>query len=321
MRKHRLALSMGFSAVFVASFLPLVSPVSIASEGTVESNLAEELDRLAVADLPVRLNFREVEIDKLLQELAAAAAPLELEIVEPFHRPRITIQAGNMSLRDALIRLRFQAGLQYEVVNEHKVRVRSTALMAGMDGVTNPRLIPAFKVEPAYPAELRSQGIEGQVILQAIINESGFVKQLQVLKATPPGHPQLAEAAMEAIEQWLYEPATLDGEPVSVYLTIVIDFKLDRESSSRISTSTTEREPQEITVFLTADGIIKLGDREFGHDELTARLHEALEQAERKLVVLRVDPSTTHSELVPIMDLIRDAGAEGLVIPRNDLAE
>lgn len=80
------------------------------------------------------------------------------------------------------------------------------------------------------------------------------------------------------------------------------------------STSTTQRELQAITVLLTADGIVKLGDRELGRDELASQLREMLERAEEKIVVLKADTNATHGEVIHIIDLIRAAGAKSLTL-------
>jgi len=87
------------------------------------------------------------------------------------------------------------------------------------------------------------------------------------------------------------------------------------------STSTAQREPKEITVFLEADGSVTLGDRKLSREELGPQLRSELERAERKIVVLRADARTTHGEVVKIMDLIRDAGAEGLTVAARSAPE
>jgi biopolymer transport protein ExbD len=87
------------------------------------------------------------------------------------------------------------------------------------------------------------------------------------------------------------------------------------------STSTAQREPKEITVFLESDGSVMLGDERLEAQELAPRLRAELEQAERKIVVLRADTKTSHGEVVKIMDLIRDAGAEGLTVAARSAPE
>ena len=78
--------------------------------------------------------------------------------------------------------------------------------------------------EPEYPAGAQKQGIEGTVILRAVIGTSG-----QVLSLSPDNDAdaQLASAAMNAVRQWQYQPTLLDGEPVEVVTTITVVFRLD----------------------------------------------------------------------------------------------
>ncbi len=61
------------------------------------------------------------------------------------------------------------------------------------------------------------------MILQAIVDAMGNVSQVQVLKGLPLG---LTESAIETVQGWRYKPATLDGQPVAVYLNLLINFSL-----------------------------------------------------------------------------------------------
>ena len=80
------------------------------------------------------------------------------------------------------------------------------------------------------------------------------------------------------------------------------------------SSSTAEREPRELTVLLAADGTLSFAGDTVDHEQLGGRLRSALEQTERKIVVLRADTATSHGEVVRVMDLIRESGAEGLTV-------
>jgi biopolymer transport protein ExbD len=86
--------------------------------------------------------------------------------------------------------------------------------------------------------------------------------------------------------------------------------KLELPSSS----STAQREARELTVLLEADGTLSFEGEEIDREQLGARLVRALEDSERKLVVLRADRTARHGDVVTLMDLIRDAGAEAMTI-------
>ncbi len=73
---------------------------------------------------------------------------------------------------------------------------------------------------PVYPDAARANHIEGRVLLQAIINRSGFVGHLHVID----GDPALRHAALDAVSTWHYRPYLVNGQPVDVSTTISVDF-------------------------------------------------------------------------------------------------
>lgn len=77
------------------------------------------------------------------------------------------------------------------------------------------------RVEPVYPHIAAISGIQGQVKLHAIIGRDGRIESLNVIS----GHPLLAHAALEAVEQWRYRPYVLNGEAVEVETLITVNFK------------------------------------------------------------------------------------------------
>ena len=91
--------------------------------------------------------------------------------------------------------------------------------------VTQPKLIASTRVQPSYPEKEKERSREGRVILQAVIQKDGTVRDVAVLRS--PGRA-FDEAAIAAVRQWKYQPATQAGEPVAVYFTIVVEFRLDK---------------------------------------------------------------------------------------------
>ena len=77
-------------------------------------------------------------------------------------------------------------------------------------------------VRPIYPDHARLARIEGVVIMEAVLDPSGHVTQLRVIRSVP----MLDQAAMNAVRQWRYTPTMYYGKPVSVLMTITISFKL-----------------------------------------------------------------------------------------------
>jgi protein TonB len=87
-------------------------------------------------------------------------------------------------------------------------------------GVTKGLLI--HKQEPTYPSLARAARVQGDVILNAIIDTNGQITNLQLVS----GHPMLVPAAIEAVRQWRYKPYLLNGQPVEVETTITVIFTL-----------------------------------------------------------------------------------------------
>jgi periplasmic protein TonB len=87
-------------------------------------------------------------------------------------------------------------------------------------GVKEPRRIAG--ASPEYPALARSARVQGVVILEAVINERGTIERVRVLKSVP----LLDGAAIAAVKDWRYTPTLLNGVPVSVLMTITVNFTL-----------------------------------------------------------------------------------------------
>jgi protein TonB len=64
--------------------------------------------------------------------------------------------------------------------------------------------------------------VGGVVVLKAIINKEGHIRDLHVVK----GPKILQDAALDAVRQWEYRPYLLNGEPVEVMTTINVVFAL-----------------------------------------------------------------------------------------------
>jgi protein TonB len=94
-----------------------------------------------------------------------------------------------------------------------------TLLRAGQ-GVREPKRIAGSP--PEYPVFAKNARVQGAVILEAVINERGEVGRIKVLKSAP----LLDAAAIAAVQQWRYTPTLLNGVPVSVLMTITINFTL-----------------------------------------------------------------------------------------------
>jgi periplasmic protein TonB len=80
------------------------------------------------------------------------------------------------------------------------------------------------RVEPVYPTIAKSTGVQGTVLIKALISSNGRIAQAQVIS----GSPLLAPAALEAIKQWRYRPYVLNGGTIEVETEITVNFVLSR---------------------------------------------------------------------------------------------
>jgi TonB family protein len=77
-------------------------------------------------------------------------------------------------------------------------------------------------VPPVYPSLARAQHIQGAVLVDALVDVNGRVSSMKVVS----GPVLLHQAAMDALRQWKYQAATLDGNAVPMHLTVTVQFRL-----------------------------------------------------------------------------------------------
>ena len=77
-------------------------------------------------------------------------------------------------------------------------------------------------VPPVYPTLAKNQHVTGDVSIDALIDANGKVTTMKVIS----GAALLRQAAMEAVRQWKYQPASLDDKPVPMHLTVTVQFRI-----------------------------------------------------------------------------------------------
>lgn len=80
-------------------------------------------------------------------------------------------------------------------------------------------------VRPVYPQAMRDAGLEGSVSLTALIDPEGRVSSVRVIGS--PAHPDLGQAAADAVRQWQFSPTLLNGEAVEVLMNVSVAFSLE----------------------------------------------------------------------------------------------
>jgi len=163
---------------------------------------------------------------------ALPAADYEVKVLKPgfkaYVAPSVMLQPG----RDLSLDISIELGSVAEEVNvmaENPARSadsRDTAKpgrIASGGNVMPP--LPVTKVQPIYPPAAKAAGVQGSVILHAIIGIDG--RPLSIVVKNSQIDPELARSAVEAVSQWRYRPTMLNSEPVEVDTTITVNFSLN----------------------------------------------------------------------------------------------
>jgi TonB family protein len=99
-------------------------------------------------------------------------------------------------------------------INPQRIRVGGNVQAANL----------IHKTTPMYPVDAKADGVEGTVLMTAVIGKDGSILSLtQVNKLVDP---RLARTAIEAVKEWMYKPTLLNGEPVEVLTQIEVNFTL-----------------------------------------------------------------------------------------------
>ncbi len=78
------------------------------------------------------------------------------------------------------------------------------------------------RVRPVYPDLAREAGVDGTVMVQALVGKDGKVKDVRVVKSIP----MLDENAKSAVRQWVFKPALSNNKPVAVWVGVPVKFSL-----------------------------------------------------------------------------------------------
>lgn len=89
--------------------------------------------------------------------------------------------------------------------------------------VKKPVVIESTRVAPRYSEAARRARLQGSVLVQAVIDERGNVTEVRVMRGLPMG---LDQSAADAVSQWKFTPATLEGRPVKVYYLLTVYFEV-----------------------------------------------------------------------------------------------
>ena len=84
---------------------------------------------------------------------------------------------------------------------------------------------PVDQPQPVYPTVSRRLGEQGKVTLRVKVDESGYCTAIAVSQSS--GHQRLDQAALDAVQRWIFQPGTRNGVPVSLSVNIPVLFRLE----------------------------------------------------------------------------------------------
>ncbi len=102
------------------------------------------------------------------------------------------------------------------------VSVEDTEAVPSGDRVYPARVITQAPIE--YPFGAKLSGVEGKVVINLHLDEMGQVMKAEIVN----GNRQLAEAALDSVRQWRFEPRLENGRPVECNFTVSINFRLKK---------------------------------------------------------------------------------------------
>ncbi len=149
---------------------------------------------------------------------------------------------------------------RYFVMKKHRMGLVAASLLLGMslvaprlplaeegtaDGTKQSQLVMpkiVYSVAPKYPEDARRAGVEGRVLLDVVVETDGTVGDVTPAVEVED-YPSFSKAAVRAVKQWRFAPATDGGDPIRLSVKLPIRFELDptREHGGEAAPKTDER--------------------------------------------------------------------------------
>jgi len=161
---------------------------------------------VVVADLPE--GFQELEVPR---EIPLAIAPPARNAIAIRARDFSGIGIAGGVARETIPADTIVAPLAVEFVDKPPVILNAQAL--------------GRRMEALYPASYRLAGIQGQAVVQLVVDKEGRVEEegMSIVSAT---HPHFGPATQELVKLLRFEPATVNGRPVRVWVRTPVDWTI-----------------------------------------------------------------------------------------------
>jgi TonB family protein len=159
------------------------------------------------------------------ENLGVAETETPVVAAEPAAQPRRRVRLGQRGFYVVIAGMLALAGLGWwqwqSSWNELEGHAQAESGLRVSPETMDKRIVT--KVEPVYPEAARTRGIEGLVVLDAVIAPDGSVKRLRPVS----GPDLLVQSATEAVQSWKFEPYLSSGKAIEVETTIAVEFRLN----------------------------------------------------------------------------------------------
>jgi TonB family protein len=201
------------------------------------ATLTDETGSYAFTSLPagfyrIRValpGFKILNIDNVNVGMRPAVVKAVLEVAPIAEEVTVTAQAGSTAATPAPAVAAVCAPPPPASVPPSQVSAAPSPPSTGQTTGTRLRLggnvrqtVLLGQMKPVYPVEAKAAQVQGVVIVEIVIGKDGRIINDRLVS----GHPMLAAAARQAIDQWCYRPTLLNGEPVETAGVVTVNFVL-----------------------------------------------------------------------------------------------
>jgi TonB family protein len=158
------------------------------------------------------------EANNLMPEAEVTAQQLQ---AQPFPVSAASLPQPTQSIPESLTAGSRPDGSEGDLPGGVPARLVRSLLPVNLTGDLAEKLL-LQKTPPSYPEQAVKAGLQGAVVLEALIGTDGMIRDLKLLS----GPMLLGKAACEAVKQWRYRPLLLNGHAVEAQTLVTVDFKL-----------------------------------------------------------------------------------------------
>jgi TonB family protein len=84
--------------------------------------------------------------------------------------------------------------------------------------------VPLFQSRPQYPFEMRKLGVNGQTLVEFVVDADGFTRDIQIIRST---NSAFNAVSLACVSKWRFKPGTVDGSPVYVRMEVPLIFDVN----------------------------------------------------------------------------------------------